>query len=281
MTTPSSFGILYVVATPIGNLEDITIRAVRILREVDLIACEDTRHTRKLLNHLEITTPTTSYYREKELLKSEQLLAKLLDGKNIALVSDAGTPAISDPGAILVREADSAGIRVEPIPGPSALTAVLSIAGLNETGFFFGGFPPAKKGDRKKFFTGLVRLPFPLVFYESPHRLRNCLKDCLETFGNRGAMLFKEITKLHETSYRASLADIAKLMTDVPRGEFVLIIEPDAAADDRPDNLPELLAWHKKQGLSLKDAVQAVSGDLNLPRNRVYKEALSLWKADR
>ena len=161
-------GTLYVVATPIGNLEDITKRAERILGEVSVIACEDTRHTRKLMSHLNINTPLTSYYRENELFKAEQLLQKLMDGDDIAVVSDAGTPSLSDPGSILVDQARTKGITVVPVPGPSALTTAISAAGLKDTGFFFGGFPPSKRGERKTFFKNLVALPYPLFFYESP-----------------------------------------------------------------------------------------------------------------
>ena len=281
MNNSPSQGTLYVVATPIGNLEDITPRAARILKEVDLIACEDTRHTRKLLSHLQISTALTSYYREKEQLKTPQLLKKLRAGLSIALVSDAGTPGVSDPGAVLVREARLNNITVEPIPGPSALTAAVSVAGLEENGFFFGGFPPAKQGERIRFFTGLARLPYPLVFYESPRRLKNCLKDCLDVFGNRSALLFKELTKLHEQSFAGRLSDIAEPLEDAQRGEFVLIIMPGKGSRDKPDNLPELLAWYKDKDMSLKDAVQAISGDLNLPRNQVYQEALKVWKPKR
>lgn len=277
---PARQGILYVVATPIGNLEDITLRARRILEEVDLIACEDTRHTRKLLAHLGLATPLTSYYREKEQYKTEKLLDKLRGGLDIALVSDAGTPSLSDPGAVLIREARSAGLPVIPVPGPSALTAAVSVAGLEADGFFFGGFPPAKQGQREKLFRRLAALPYPLVFYESPHRIKACLRDCLAIFGDRPAMLFRELTKVHETCRRGTIAELLGQLGEKTRGEIVLIIDPAAEAAQAPaGDLAELLAWYRRQpGMSLKDAVRLIAEDLNLPRGKVYREALAVWK---
>ncbi len=282
MTPPSSTGILYIVATPIGNLEDLTRRAERILGEVSLIACEDTRHSRKLLSHLNISTPLTSYYRENEQFKTEHLLKKLLAGEDVALVSDAGTPSLSDPGAVVTRQARSNGIPVIPVPGPSALTAAISAAGLVEKSFYFGGFPPAKRGERKTFFKSLVFMPCPLFFYESPRRIRNCLKDCLEIFGDREAMVFRELTKMHEQHYQGNISDILSRFEGNVRGEIVLLIHaPAIQGEDKPDNLADLLLWYKNQpGMSLKDAVRNISSDLDLPRNKVYQEALSVWKSE-
>jgi len=273
-------GTLYVVATPIGNLEDITKRAERILAEVSVIACEDTRHTRKLLSHLNISTPLTSYYRENEQFKTEHLLQKLLGGEDIALVSDAGTPSLSDPGSVLVDQVRSAGLKVVPVPGPSALTAAISAAGLKESSFFFGGFPPAKRGERKTFFKNIATLPCPLVFYESPHRIRHSLKDCIEIFGDREAMLFRELTKMHEQHYQGKISIILEQLASPVKGEIVLIIHaPAVEKEDKPDNLTDLIRWYNDQpGMSLKDAVRRISSDLDLPRNKVYQEALSVWK---
>jgi 16S rRNA (cytidine1402-2'-O)-methyltransferase len=277
--TPS--GTLYIVATPIGNLEDISRRAVRVLGQVDLIACEDTRHTRKLLSHLGIrNVALTSYYREREQRKTAKLIEKLRNGLEIALVSDAGTPAVSDPGAFLVRAAREKGLKVEAIPGPSALITAVAAAGLTENSFYFGGFLPSARGTRTKFLRRLVRLDCALVFYESPRRIKKSLQDCLEVFGNREALLFKELTKIHERCFAGTLAGIIDQLDDNIRGEHVLIIRAaPETGKERPDNLAELLAWHRDRGLSLKDAVRTVSEDLDLPRNLVYKEALDLWKS--
>ncbi|MEJ2137171.1 MAG: 16S rRNA (cytidine(1402)-2'-O)-methyltransferase, partial [Desulfofustis sp.] len=178
-------GNLYIVATPIGNLEDITHRAVRILGEVDLIAAEDTRHTRKLLTHFNIRTPLVSYYREKEASRAEELIERLLEGVDIALVSDAGTPGISDPGAILVKGARQAGIPLIPIPGASALTAALSCAGIESGSFLFAGFAPPKSAQRKKLLESLSGSVHPLVFYESPHRVGQFVRDAYGVLGDR------------------------------------------------------------------------------------------------
>ena len=272
-------GTLYIVATPIGNLADISRRMEQILAEVDLIACEDTRHTRKLLSHLKINTPLTSYYREKEQQKAKVLLKKLLEGQDIAVASDAGTPGLSDPGAILVQMARSADIVVVPVPGPSALATALSVAGLNDTNFFFGGFPPAKKGERNRLFTSLKALTCPLIFYESPHRINKTLGDCLDIFGDRHAQLFRELTKLHEQHLAGKISELIELTAQRVRGELVLIIDGRHDQDgDRPDNLDELILWYRDQGnISLKDAVRIIATDLDLSRSKVYQQALSLW----
>ncbi|MDH4319477.1 MAG: 16S rRNA (cytidine(1402)-2'-O)-methyltransferase [Desulfobulbaceae bacterium] len=274
-------GSLYVVATPIGNLEDITARALRTLREVELIACEDTRHTRKLLSHFEIHTPVTSYYREKEAHKAEQLLEKIQGGSDIALVSDAGTPGISDPGHILVHLCGEAGIKVIPIPGPSALAAALSIAGLENSTFFFGGFPPPKSKQRCKFFQDLAALPHSLVFYETPHRIAACLQDCCTVFGERSVLVFRELTKIHEERLSGSLAQVSEEVKKNPRGEFVFIVEGAApAATDKPEDLDALLTWYKEQpGMTLKKAVSAIAADLDVSRSLVYKKALAIWES--
>lgn len=277
----SNYGVLYVVATPIGNLEEITPRAVRILSEVDLIACEDTRHTRKLTSHLQITTPLVSYYREKERQRTEWLMQKLHEGVRVALVSDAGTPCISDPGGVLVRQARKAGVKIVPISGPSALTTALSVAGLEESGFYFGGFPPGKAGTRKTFFRKLASLPCPLIFYESPHRIHSCLTDCLEVFGERNALLFRELTKVHEECREGNLSQLITTCAGKNRGEFVIIIDgaQDSAADRSQDIDNLILRYRDQKTLSLKSAVQRIAADLGLPRTQVYRRALILWKS--
>jgi len=278
-SSPGS-GTLYIVATPIGNLADISRRMEQILSEVNLIACEDTRHTRKLMSHLGIITPLTSYYREKEQQKSRILLEKLRQGQNIALVSDAGTPGLSDPGAVLVQAARSADIRVCPVPGPSALATALSIAGLAETSFFFGGFLPAKSGERRRMLTSLKGLTCPLIFYESPHRIQKTLADCLKILGNRDAQLFRELTKMHEQHYAGSLEELVIQTSQKIRGELVLILAGQDAqpAEDSPEDLDACILWYRKQQhISLKDAVRRVATDLDLSRSQVYQRALELW----
>ncbi len=280
MNPTQSTGTLFVVATPIGNLEDISRRAIRTLTDVHLIASEDTRHTGRLLHHLGIKTPLTSYYREKEQHKAELLLRRLQAGEDIALVSDAGTPGISDPGAVLVRLARAEGIRIVPIPGPSALTTALSAAGLTGSTFYFGGFPPARQEARKKFLTPLAALPCPLVFYESPHRIGRCLADCLQILGDRPALLFRELSKLHEECLQGRLSELLARARDRLRGELVLIIDgAPANVEERPEDLDDLIRWYRDQaGSSLKDAVRRISSDLALSRSRIYQRALAIWK---
>lgn len=274
------FGTLYIVATPIGNLEDITFRAMRILKEVDVIASEDTRHTKKLLSHFDIHTPLFSYYKDKEKQQAGQLVAKLLAGETIALVSDAGTPCISDPGAILVDEARKAGINIVPIPGPSALTAAMSAAGFQETSFSFYGFLPSAKGQRRKFLASISMQRNPVVFYESPKRIVACLEDCLNVLGDRHVFVARELTKIHEEKLAGMLSEITDAFGDRQqiKGEFVLIVagaEPEEKTQGK--DLDELLQWYKKSGRSLKDSVKALAGDLGLSRSEVYKRALGLW----
>jgi len=273
-------GRLYVVATPIGNLGDLSQRAIATLSSVDLIACEDTRHTRNLCRHLEINTPLTSYYREKEQEKARQLVQVLLSGKSIALVSDAGTPAVSDPGAVLVTRARAAGIEVVAVAGPSALAAAVSIAGLTQSGFFFAGFLPAPKSERRKYLKDISPMPFALVFYESPHRIAATLADMVQVLGDRPAQLFRELTKIHEQCLEGTLSVLHDQVKDGVKGELVLIVQgavPPSVA--RPENLDDLLLWYRDaMHSSLKDAVQAIAADLDLPRSQVYKKALLIWQ---
>ena len=275
-------GTLFVVATPIGNLEDITLRALRILREVDLIAAEDTRHTRKLLSHFDIHTPLISYYKEKEASRAQEIVARLLSGAQVALVSDAGTPGISDPGGILVQSAQSHGISVVPVPGVSALATLLSVAGLTEPSHLFLGFLPAKGTERRKLLRGLKNDVHPLVFYESPRRIIASLGDCLAELGDRRAVIGRELTKVHEEIGSGELAQLLSgyKAKEAIKGEFVVLIEGvRASASQRPDNLEDLLRWYRGQdGVSLKDAVASIAKDLDLSRSAVYQKALTVWK---
>jgi 16S rRNA (cytidine1402-2'-O)-methyltransferase len=272
-------GSLYIVATPIGNLGDISQRMQDVLASVDLLACEDTRHTGRLLAHLGIKADLTSYHKENEQQKTTYLLNKLSEGLNIALVSDAGTPGLSDPGAVLVRGARKQGIPVIPVPGPSALATALSVSGLQGASFYFGGFLAAKTGERIKQLKALKALNCPLIFYEAPHRIQATLEDCLQVLGDREAQLFRELTKLHEEHLSGPLSLLVERTSGKVRGELVLIIngQPENK-EERPDNLDELILWYRDTGkTSLKDAARLIARDLDLPRSQVYRQALSVW----
>ncbi len=273
-------GTLYIVATPIGNLEDMTFRAVRVLKEVDLIAAEDTRHTRKLLNHYDIQTRLISYYREKEQERAAELIAKMQAGTTIALVSDAGTPGISDPGAILVNLAREAGITICPIPGSSALTTAISAAGLDTGTFLFLGFPPAKSGQRRTFLHKIISCEYPVIFYESPRRIQSLLLEALEVLGNRQAFWGRELTKTHEELHQSSLQELLTLASgQVNRGETVLIIFPEKRQPVTGENIEEILVWYRDHsGLSLKDVCRRLASDLGLSRSDIYRKALTIWK---
>jgi len=275
-------GTLYIVATPIGNLEDITLRAIRVLKEVDLIAAEDTRHTRKLLNHFGINTPLISYYREKEQARGAVIMERLKNGESVALVSDAGTPAISDPGTVLVRLAHEAGVPVSPVPGASALAAAVSCSGFVDGPFLFIGFPPAKASQRKKLLTALIQSDYPAVFYEAPRRVESFLQEALEILGDRQALWARELTKTFEELNRGQLSELlARCSGENSRGEFVIIIGPDAREQETGENLEELLVWYRDHsGLSMKDACRKLANDLGLSRSQIYQQALAIWRKD-
>ncbi len=272
-------GNLYIVATPIGNLEDITHRAVRILGEVDLIAAEDTRHTRKLLTHFNIRTPLVSYYREKEASRAEELIERLLEGVDIALVSDAGTPGISDPGAILVKGARQAGIPLIPIPGASALTAALSCAGIESGSFLFAGFAPPKSAQRKKLLESLSGSVHPLVFYESPHRVGQFVRDAYGVLGDRTVLWAREISKKYEEIEETSLELLAsRIGSEKIRGELVVIIHPGDEEKPEAEALEDILVWYRDNSrLSLKDVCRKVAADMGIGRSDIYRQALKIW----
>lgn len=272
-------GTLYIVPTPIGNLEDMTMRAIRILKEVDYIGAEDTRHTKKLLNHFGIDTTLVSYYREKEAERSEKLVKLLLSGLDVAIVSDAGTPGISDPGAVLVNKAYENNITVIPLAGPSALTVALSAAGILTTEFLFLGFAPAKKSQRRKLFSSLVNNDTVIVFYESPHRIDAFFTDSYEILGNRQVFWARELTKKYEELRKSTLAELAApKIKRKNRGESVIIIWPGQKEIIPEQTVEELLTWYRDQGeLSLKDVSRKISDDLGLSRSQIYQEALKIW----
>lgn len=269
-------GTLYIVATPIGNLGDITFRAVETLRSVDLIACEDTRHTHKLLAHLSIKKPTVSYHEHNETERSAKLLVELNSGKSIALVSDAGTPAISDPGFRIVKLAVEARINVVPIPGPSAVITAVSAAGLPTDAFFFGGFLPARSGERKRRLQEVAEVPGTLVFYDAPHRLSRTLSDCLTILGDRNAAVARELTKVHEEITRGRLSDlISHFDSTPPKGEIVLVIERGQGEDvSRPQraNVAKRIAELEANGQDHRSALKQAAREFGLSRSEAYRE---------
>jgi 16S rRNA (cytidine1402-2'-O)-methyltransferase len=269
-------GTLYVVATPLGNLEDITLRAVRILKSVSLIACEDTRHTAVLLRAHAVTTPTTSYFEHNERWKGERILESLRAGRDGALVSDAGTPGVSDPGYRLVRDARAENIAVIPVPGPSAGIAALSVSGLPTDRFLFVGFLPAKAAARKRALADLATSRETLVFYESPVRVVASLTDMAEALGNREAFLCREATKLHEEYTRGTLSVLSDTLASraAVKGEFVIIVS-GASDDPRPlESVESLFARLTAEGKTRREAVKEVARLLGLPARDVYKRVL-------
>jgi 16S rRNA (cytidine1402-2'-O)-methyltransferase len=273
-------GTLYIVATPIGNLEDISPRALRVLKEVSVIAAEDTRHTKKLLSHYDIRTPLVSYHEHNEKSAAPALVERMLGGESIALVSDAGTPGISDPGYRLTVAAAAAGARVSPVPGPAALIAALSVAGLPTDRFVFEGFLPEKAEQRKERLRLLREERRTLVFYEAPHRLRGALRDLQEILGERRAIVARELTKLHEEILRGSLGEIrARMEAMEARGEIVLVVQgAEAKAAVAPELLEGEIAELHARGMRVKEIAALLSGKHGVPKNEVYRLAVEIRK---
>lgn len=274
-------GTLYIVATPIGNLEDITFRAIRILGEVDLIAAEDTRHSRKLLTHFGISRPLTSYFDHNKQLKGNYILDRLLAGESVALITDAGTPCISDPGYQLVRDAVAAGIAVVPIPGPSAVITALCAAGLPTDSFTFVGFLTNRQGKRREKLATLATERRLLVFYEAPKRLAATLADMLEIFGEREVAVARELTKIYEEFMRGSLSQVlAQVGERAIRGEVVILVAPAGTPEvtEAPSVECLLEEYLVAGGMTVKDAVKRVALETGLPRSEVYAAALQLKK---
>jgi 16S rRNA (cytidine1402-2'-O)-methyltransferase len=270
------FGILYIVATPIGNLEDITLRALRVLKEVDVVAAEDTRHTQILLSHYDIHTPLTSYHEHNEKTKSQQLVTRLARGQNVALVSDAGTPAISDPGFRLIAQAIRAGVRIIPVPGASALTAVLSASGLPTDRFVFEGFLPARKTQRRERLQTLRDETRTLIFYEAPHRLKDTLGDIRELLGNREAVLAREVSKIHEEFLRGPVSELVRALGsgDI-RGEVTLIISGSSGLPGvSEDRLKAEILELKGKGLRVKEIAEVLGEKFGYPKKEIYRLAL-------
>jgi 16S rRNA (cytidine1402-2'-O)-methyltransferase len=272
-----STGTLYIVATPIGNLEDITLRALRILKEADLIAAEDTRHTRKLLTHFGISRPLTSYFDHNKEVKGGLIIERLQMGNSVALVTDAGTPCVSDPGYQLVRDAVAAGIPVVPVPGACAAIAALSASGLPSDLFTFAGFLSNRSGRRREKLQQLTAEKGLLIFYEAPKRLLATLRDMLEILGDREVVIARELTKIYEEFLRGRLSVLlAQAEQTKIRGEVAILVAP-ADEPELPDTpaMEELLREYLESGhLSVKDAVKKVTQETGLPKSVVYAEAL-------
>lgn len=283
----TKFGSLYLVATPIGNLEDITLRALRVLKEASVVACEDTRRTQKLLQHYGISTRMVSYHEHNEHARTPELVAALEQGSQVALVSDAGMPLVSDPGHRLVASCIERGIRVVPVPGPSAVIAALAAAGLASDEFVFVGFLPARGGERRRALDGLRNETRTMVFYEAPHRLQKTLLAAAEVFGARPAVVARELTKVHEEFVRGSLRELAvHFGAQPPRGEITLLVgrrtgapiaeEAAGAGEDALAALVDNLV--REQGLDRKAALKRAAKELGISKREAYKRLVAAGK---
>lgn len=267
-------GTLYLVATPIGNLADISFRAIETLKTVDLIACEDTRHSRKLLNHYKISNKLISYHEHNEIERSEEFAKLLLEGKNIAVISDAGTPAICDPSFRIVQKANEIGVKVISIPGAVAFVNALIISGLPTDSFYFGGFLPSKKGERVTKLNEVKEFPTTLIFYETPHRINKCLIDCLEVLGNRKAVIVRELTKIHEETISGLLQNLAERNLQL-KGEIVLIIDSKEVEGQRSKvkaqiSIEERFAQLEKE-FDRKIALKKTAKEFGLSKSEAYR----------
>lgn len=268
-------GTLYLVATPIGNLQDITLRALEVLKTVDIIACEDTRHTGKLLKHFDICGKLVSYHEHNEEKRAEEFAKLLQIGKSIAVVSDAGTPGIADPSFRIVQKAHEIGAKVTPIPGAVAYINAVITSGLPTDSIFFGGFLPSKKGERRRRLEEISEIPATLVFYETPHRIAKSLNDCFEVLGNRKASVVRELTKIHEEIICGNLEELnTKFAGQKTRGEIVLVI--DRIQDLRfkfqdSDNLPDRVKELEKDGNDHKKALKLAAKEFGLSKSKAYK----------
>lgn len=273
-------GRLYLCATPIGNLEDITYRVLRTLKEVDLIAAEDTRNSIKLLNHFEIKTPMTSYHEFNKIEKAHVLIDKMQSGMNVALITDAGTPGISDPGEELVAMCYQAGIEVTSLPGPAACITALTLSGLSTRRFAFEAFLPQDKKERKEILTELVNETRTIILYEAPHRLVRTLKELKETLGDRRITLCRELTKRHETAFRSTIEGLLEFYeNEKPLGECVLVIEGKSRQEIRRENqasweemsIEEHMAYYEEKGILRKDAMKQVAKDRGVTKREIYQ----------
>lgn len=267
-------GVLYLVATPIGNLEDITLRAIKVLEEVDIIAAEDTRHTLKLLNHLNISKPMISYHRHNEEFRCEQLINELKSGKNIAIVSDAGTPGISDPGEEIVKACIDENVKIVPIPGACAMINALISSGIDTKEFCFFGFLPLNKKNRKEKLEEIKNMNKTIILYEAPHKIKNTLDDLEKILDkNRKIVLAREITKIHEEFIRGNIDDILSKVDNL-KGEIVLIIEGNYTEKENDLcnlTIEEHYNYYKEQGLEKKEIIKKIAKDRNVNKNEIYK----------
>lgn len=269
-------GNLYIIATPIGNLEDITLRAIRILKEVDFIAAEDTRHTLKLLNHLEISKPLVSYHRHNEEIRTEELIKELKTGKNIGLVSDAGTPGICDPGEEIIKKCIEESIKVVPIPGACAMINALITSGISTKEFIFLGFLPLNKKSRKEKLEEIKNANKTIILYEAPHKLKNTLNDLSDILQSREVVLARELTKIHEEYIRGTVKELME-KTDNLKGEMILIIEKNNKDNEEELNslnnltLEEHYNFYEKRGLNKKEIIKKIAKDRNVSKNEIYQ----------
>jgi len=278
-------GILYICGTPIGNLEDVTLRVLKVLKKVKLIAAEDTRHTKKLLNHYQINTKITSYYEYNKFKKASYLVEMLKNGQDIALVSDAGMPGISDPGYVLINLALKNNIKIIPIPGVSALITALVVSGLPNDKFVFEGFLPRKIKERKRYFKSIENEERTIIFYETPHRLKRALKDMLDVWGDRKIVIARELTKMYEEIIRGRLSQVlTEISTKEIKGEITLIVQggikrkENNTIDFLKDEfiMQEYLKKLKNQGYSNRDIIKIAQEKLNIPKNLIYKKLLEM-----
>jgi 16S rRNA (cytidine1402-2'-O)-methyltransferase len=267
-------GKLYLVATPIGNLDDMTARAVDTLRSVDVIACEDTRHSRKLLSRYSISNKLISYHEHNEAERAAELVQRIKSGESVAVITDAGTPGISDPGYRIVAEAIGSGIDIVPVPGPAAFVAAATVSGLATDSIFFGGFLPRRSSERRARLAEVGAVPATLVFYEAPHRLSRTLADCLTTLGDRRAVIVRELTKIHEETVRGTLAELAaRSDSEQVKGEIVIVIErgTSGAAAVRSASISETVEKLIKGGLDHKAALKHAAKEFGLSRSEAYR----------
>lgn len=269
-------GKLYLVATPIGNLEDITYRAINILKNVDVIAAEDTRHSLKLLNYYEINKPLVSYHRHNEDTKTEMLIEKLLNGENIAIITDAGTPGISDPGEEIVKEAIKNEIEVIPIPGACALINALIASGLNTKEFAFYGFLPLNKKNRKNILERLKREDKTIILYEAPHKIIRTLQDILVNIGNVNCVIARELTKMHEEFIRDNISNILEQIKE-PKGEYIILLDlnnnqiEEEKTDISNKSIEEQYEYYKNSGMEKKEIIKQIAKNKNVPKNEIYQ----------